>query len=188
MPISRTRSPPPASTGAAGIGITAVSGSCTLCRYRHNVHLLRNSFRYASKKDWGQLAKDLKPVYTAASEAAALDAFAEFSGTWEKQYPAIIRLWENAWPEFVPFLAFDREIRTIICTTNAIESLNARFRRSVKARGHFPTEQAALKHLYLTVISLDPTGRGRQRWSNRWKAALNAFDITFDGRLSAGRK
>jgi putative transposase len=152
------------------------------------VHLLRNSFRYASKRDWGQLAKDLKPVYTAASEAAALDAFAEFSGTWEKQYPAIIRLWENAWPEFVPFLAFDREIRAIICTTNAIESLNARFRRSVKARGHFPTEQAALKHLYLTVISLDPTGRGRNRWTNRWKAALNAFDITFDGRLSAGRK
>ncbi len=149
---------------------------------------MRNSFRYASKRDWGQLAKDLKPVYTAASEAAALDAFAEFSGTWEKQYPAIIRLWENAWAEFVPFLAFDREIRTIICTTNAIESLNARFRRSVKARGHFPTEQAALKHLYLTVISLDPTGRGRNRWSNRWKAALNAFDITFDGRLSAGRK
>jgi hypothetical protein len=69
-----------------------------------------------------------------------------------------------------------------------IESLNARFRRSVKARGHFPTEQAALKHLYLVIISLDPTGRGRQRWSNLWKAALNAFDITFDGRLSAGRK
>ncbi len=68
------------------------------------VHLLRNSFRYASKRDWGQLARDLKPVYTAASEAAALDAFAEFSGTWEKQYPAIIRLWENAWAEFVPFL------------------------------------------------------------------------------------
>jgi transposase-like protein len=152
------------------------------------VHLLRNSFRYASKRDWAAVARDLKPVYTAASEAAALDAFAEFSGTWEKQYPAITRLWENAWAEFVPFLAFDREIRTIICTTNAIESLNARFRRSVKARGHFPTEQAALKHLYLTVVSLDPTGRGRQRWSNRWKAALNAFDITFDGRLSAGRK
>jgi transposase-like protein len=85
------------------------------------------------------------------------------------------------------FLAFDPEIRTI-WTTNAIESLNARFRRAVKARGHFPTEQAALKYLYLTVVSLDPTGTGRRRWSNRWKAALNAFDITFDGRLSAGRK
>ena len=66
--------------------------------------------------------------------------------------------------------------------------VRARFRRSVKARGHFPTEQAAIKHLYLTIISLDPTGRGRQRWSSRWKKALNAFDITFDGRLSAGRK
>jgi putative transposase len=152
------------------------------------VHLLRNSFKYASKKDWAAVARDLKPVYTAASEAAALDAFAEFSGTWETRYPAIIRLWENAWAEFVPFLAFDREIRTIICTTNAIESLNARFRRSVNARGHFPTELAALKHLYLVIISLDPTGRGRKRWSNRWKAALNAFDITFDGRVSAGRK
>jgi transposase-like protein len=152
------------------------------------VHLLRNSFRYASKRDWAAIAKDLKPVYTAPSEAAALDAFAEFSGKWERRYPAITRLWENAWAEFVPFLRFDTEIRTLICTTNAIESVNARFRRSVKARGHFPTEQAALKHLYLVIISLDPTGRGRQRWSNRWKAALNAFDITFDGRLSAGRK
>jgi putative transposase len=152
------------------------------------VHLLRNSFRYASKRDWAAIARDLKPIYTAASEAAALDAFAEFSAAWETRYPAIVRLWENAWAEFVPFLAFDTEIRTLITTTNAIESLNARFRRSVKARGHFPTEQAALKHLYLVILSLDPTGQGRKRWSNRWKGALNAFDITFDGRLSAGRK
>jgi putative transposase len=152
------------------------------------VHLLRNSFRYASRRDWEAIAKVLRPVYTAPSESAALDAFAEFSGQWEAKYPAIVKLWESAWAEFVPFLRFDKEIRTLICTTNAIESLNARFRRSVRARGHFPTEQAALKHLYLVIISLDPTGRGRQRWSNRWKAALNAFDITFDGRLSAGRK
>src|SRR6201989_2190837 len=152
------------------------------------VHLLRNSFKYASKRDWAQIAKDIKPVYTAPSEAAALDALTEFSAKWEKRYPAIIRLWENAWAEFVPFLGFDREIRTIICTTNAIESINARLRRAVNARGHFPTEQAAMKCLYLAIMSLDPTGRGRQRWTNRWKAALNAFDITFDGRLSAGRK
>lgn len=152
------------------------------------VHLLRNSFRYASKKDWPALAKDLKPVYTAPTEAAALDRFAEFAASWEKKYPAIIRLWENAWAEFVPFLRFDAEIRTVICSTNAIESLNSRFRRSVKARGHFPNEQAALKHLYLTVISLDPTGRGRQKWMIRWKGPLNAFDLAFDGRLSAGRK
>ena len=126
------------------------------------VHLLRNSFKYASKRDWAQIAKDLKPVYTAASESEALDRFAEFSGKWEKRYPAIIRLWENAWAEFVPFLRFDREIRTVICTTNAIESINARLRRAVNARGHFPTEQAALKCLYLAIMSLDPTGKGRQ--------------------------
>jgi len=151
------------------------------------VHLLRNSFRYASRKDWSQIAKDLKPVYTAPSEAAALDRFAEFSGKWEKRYPAIIGLWTNAWAEFVPFLQFDNEIRTVICTTNAIESINARIRRAVNARGHFPTEQSALKCIYLAIMSLDPTGKGRKRWSNRWKAALNAFEITFDGRLSAGR-
>jgi putative transposase len=151
------------------------------------VHLLRNSFRYASKKDWSQIAKDLKPVYTAPSEAAALDRFAEFSGKWEKRYPAIIGLWTHAWAEFVPFLQFDNEIRTVICTTNAIERINARIRRAVNARGHFPTEQAALKCVYLAIMSLDPTGKGRKRWSNRWKAALNAFEITFDGRLSAGR-
>lgn len=151
------------------------------------VHLLRNSFRYASKKDWSQIAKDLKPVYTAPSEAAALDAFAEFSGKWEKRYPAIIGLWTNAWAEFVPFLQFDTEIRAVICTTNAIESINARIRRAVNARGHFPTEQAALKCVYMAIMALDPTGKGRKRWSNRWKAALNAFEIAFDGRLSAGR-
>jgi putative transposase len=151
------------------------------------VHLLRNSFKYASKRDWAEVARDLKPVYTAVSETAALDAFAEFSAKWEKRYPAIIRLWENAWAEFTPFLQFDNEIRTVICTTNAIESINARLRRAVNARGHFPTEQAALKCLYLAVMSLDPAGKGRKRWSNRWKGALNAFDITFDGRLSAGR-
>jgi putative transposase len=151
------------------------------------VHLLRNTFKYASKRDWAQVAKDIKPVYTAPSEAAALDAFAEFSGKWEKRYPAMIRLWENAWAEFTPFLQFDNEIRTVVCTTNAIESINARLRRAVNARGHFPTEQAALKCLYLALMSLDPTGKGRQRWTNRWKAALNAFDIAFDGRLTAGQ-
>jgi putative transposase len=151
------------------------------------VHLLRNSFRYASKKDWSQLAKDLKPVYTAPSESAAFDRFAEFSDTWESRYPAIVRLWTDAWAEFVPFLQFDVEIRKVVCSTNAIESINARLRRAVNARGHFPTEQAAMKCLYMALMGLDPTGKGRGRWTMRWKAALNAFDIAFDGRLSAGR-
>src|SRR3989475_4270714 len=152
------------------------------------VHLIRASFRYASKADWGAIAKDLKPVYTAPSEQAALDTFAEFSAKWERKHPAIVRLWTNAWPEMVPFLAFDVEIRRIVCSTNAIESLNARLRRAVNARGHFPNEQAALKVLYLAICSLDPTGRGKTRWTNRWKGALNAFDIAFDGRVTAGRR
>ena len=152
------------------------------------IHLLRNSFRYASKKDWAAIAKDLKLVYTAASESAALDAFVAFTQTRGQRYPAIIKLWENAWAEFVPFLAFDKEIRSVICTTNSIESLNSRIRRAVNARGHFPTEQAALKCVYLAIMSLDPTGKGRQRWMNRWKAPLNAFEIAFPGRLTQGRK
>ena len=151
------------------------------------VHLLRNSFRYASRKDWAAITKDLKPVYTAPSEQAALDRFADFSEKWEQKYPAIVRLWTAAWSEFVPFLQFDTEIRQVICTTNAIESINARIRRAVNARGHFPTEQAALTCIYLALMSLDPTSTGRTRWSSRWKKALNAFEITFDGRLSAGR-
>jgi transposase-like protein len=152
------------------------------------IHLIRASLRYASKADWAVVAKELKPVYTAPTEQAALDAFAEFSAKWEAKYPAIVRLWTNAWAEMVPFLGFDVEIRRIVCSTNAIESINARFRRAVNARGHFPTEQSALNVLYLTICSLDPTGMGRARWSNRWKAALNAFDIAFDGRVTAGRR
>jgi putative transposase len=148
------------------------------------VHLLRASFRYASRRDWPGIARDLKPIYTAATEAAALDRFAEFSGRWEAKYPAIVKLWENAWAEFVPFLSFDNEIRTVIYTTNAIESVNARIRKAVKARGHFPTETAALKCVYLAIMSMDPTGKGRRRWMNRWKPALNAFTIAFPGRIS----
>jgi len=151
------------------------------------IHLLRNSFRYASRKDWAGIARDLRKVYTAATEAAALERFCEFSEAWGQRYPAIVRLWENAWAEFVPFLSFDPEIRSVVYTTNAIESLNSRFRRAVKARGHFPNEHAALKCLYLTIRSLDPTGRGKQRWTNRWKKALNAFEIAFEGRIITNR-
>ncbi|MFD7291554.1 IS256 family transposase [Streptomyces sp. NPDC059863] len=152
------------------------------------VHLLRNSFRYAARQDWDKIAKLLKPVCTAPTEEASLDRFAEFADAWGRKYPAIVRLWENAWEEFTPFLRFDTEIRRIVCTTNAIESVNARIRRAVKARGHFPNEQAALKCVYMAIMSLDPTGKGQARWTMRWKTALNAFDITFDGRLSAARQ
>ncbi|MDQ1013261.1 transposase-like protein [Streptomyces sp. V4I23] len=140
------------------------------------VHLLRNSFRCA-RQDWDKIAKVLKPstphrpkrpLWTASQRA------------WGKKYPAIV----HAWEEFPPFLAFNTEIRRIVCTTNAIESVNARIRRAVKARGNFPNEQAALKCVYMAIMSLDPTGKGQARWTSRWKTALNAFD----GRLSAARQ
>lgn len=147
------------------------------------IHLLRNTFKYAARQNWDAIARDIKPVYTAPTAAAAEARFAEFADTWGTKYPAAIGLWRSAWEEFIPFLAYDVEIRRVICTTNAIESLNARFRRAVRARGHFPTDQAALKCLYLVARSLDPTGNAKKRWMNRWKPALNAFAITFPGRL-----
>ena len=148
------------------------------------IHLIRNTFRFASRKYWDAMARDLKPVYTAPSEFAARERFAEFTQKWGQQYPAIIKMWDNAWSEFVPFLDYDVEIRRVICSTNAIESVNARYRRAVRARGHFPTEQAALKCLYLATRALDPTGKGKARWAMRWKPALNAFAITFNGRIT----
>ncbi|MCC8929050.1 MULTISPECIES: IS256 family transposase [Nocardiaceae] len=148
------------------------------------IHLIRNTFRFASRKYWDEMARDLKPVYTAPSESAAKERFTEFAGKWGGQYPAIVKMWDNAWSEFVPFLDYDAEIRRVICSTNAIESVNARYRRAVRARGHFPTEQAALKCLYLATRALDPTGKGKARWAMRWKPALNAFAITFEGRIT----
>jgi putative transposase len=149
------------------------------------IHLIRNTFRLASKRDWDALKRDIKPVYTAVNAAAARAALDQVAETWGQRYGAIVRLWESAWEQFIPFLDYDIEIRTVLCSTNAIESLNARYRRAVKARGHFPSEQAAIKCLYLVTRSLDPTGTGRARWAVRWKPALNAFAITFGDRFPA---
>jgi putative transposase len=149
------------------------------------IHLIRNTFRLSSRKDWDALKHDVKPIYTAVNAEAARAALEELTEKWGTKYGAIIRLWNNAWEEFIPFLDYDVEIRTVLCSTNAIESLNARYRRAVKARGHFPTEQAAMKCLYLVTRSLDPTGQGRARWTMRWKPALNAFAITFADRWPA---
>ena len=149
------------------------------------MHLIRNTFRLTSKRDWDAMKRDVKQIYTAVSAAAARAALDELAEKWGRQYGAVIRLWNSAWEQFIPFLDYDAEIRTVICSTNAIESLNARYRRAVKARGHFPTEQAAIKCLYLVTRSLDPTGDGRTRWTMRWKPALNAFAITFADRFPA---
>src|SRR5437588_1541878 len=149
------------------------------------IHLIRNTFRLTSRKYCDELKRDIKPIYTAVNATAARAALDELTEKWGQRYPAVIRLWDNAWNEFIPFLDYAVEIRRVICSTNSIESLNARYRRAIKARGHFPNELAALKCLYLVTRSLDPTGTGRTRWTMRWKPALNAFAITFGDRFPA---
>ena len=138
------------------------------------------------KKDWDQIeTRREADLHRRRTRPPPGPRWTSSPRSWGTRYPAIIRLWENAWAEFIPFLDYDVEIRTVICSTNAIETLNARYRRAVRARGHFPTEQAALKCLYLVTRSLDPTGKGQARWTMRWKPALNAFAITFADRWPA---
>lgn len=149
------------------------------------IHLIRATLRYASRKYWDQLAGDLRRIYTAPTADAAWAAFEELEEKWGKPYPAIPRLWRSAWAEFIPFLDYDLEIRRVLFSTNGIESLNARYRRAISVRGHFPTEQAALKCLYLVTRGMDPKGTGQARWTMRWKPALNAFAVTFADRMPA---
>jgi transposase-like protein len=139
------------------------------------VHLIRASLRYASKRDWGPLTKDLKLIYTAVDAAAAELALDAFAQRWEQRYPAIVKLWRSHWTEFVPFLAFPPEVRRVVYTTNFIESMNARLRKVTRNRGQFPSEQAALKVLYLAVRNLDefrgPTvGTRSSGWLSRPEA------------------
>jgi putative transposase len=148
------------------------------------VHLVRNSLRYASKADWSKIATGLKTVYTAATVTAAEARFAEFAHTWRGKYPALIAMWERSWAEFVPFLDFPLEIRTLVYTTNGIESLNSRFRQAVRRRGHFPTEQAAMKILYLTVRERRPNRSNPTGRINTWKSILNTLAITYGDRLN----
>lgn len=140
--------------------------------------------RYASKKYWSQIAKDLRHIYTAPTEAAAEQRFAEFEATWGERYPAIIRLWRNSWEQFTPFLAFPPEIRKIVYTTNAIESLNARFRQACRRRGHFPDEQAALKVLYLVIRSPIKNRANVTGGTPGWKTALNALTMYYGDRIT----
>ena len=133
------------------------------------VHLVRSSLRYTSKKHWGQVCREMREIYTAPTVDAAEARFAEFAEQWRDTYPAMIDTWERAWGEFVPFLEFPVELRTIVYTTNAIESLNARFRKAVRHRGHFPNEQAALKVLYLVATERRPNRSNPTGRINAWK-------------------
>jgi putative transposase len=148
------------------------------------VHLIRASLRYASRKYWVPLARDLRLIYTAPDEAAAAAALEALEAAWGDRYPAIIRVWRAHWEQFTPFLAFPPEVRRVIYTTNLIESMNARLRKVTRNRGQFPTEQAALKVLYLAVRNLaDYRSPNTGIRSSGWKQALQAFTIYFDGRI-----
>ncbi|MEY9873183.1 transposase-like protein [Streptacidiphilus sp. MAP12-33] len=94
-------------------------------------------------------------------------------------------MWQRSWAEVAPFYRFGVHTRTLISTTNAIESLNSRYRRATSACGHFPNETAALKRVYLATLALDPSGTARKRWTMKWKRVLNELDMAFDGRLTA---
>lgn len=148
------------------------------------VHLVRQSLRYAPRQQWTKLTPDLRAIYTAPTLEAAQLRFEEFADKWGARFPAIVRLWRDAWEEFIPFLAFPAEVRRVIYTTNAIESLNARFRHATRRRGHFTNEQAAFKILYLAVIHRqknrpNPIGR-----VSNWNQVLNALAIHYGARLN----
>jgi transposase-like protein len=147
------------------------------------VHLIRNSLDYASWKDRKALAAALRPIYAAASAEAAeaaLDAFA--GGEWGQKFPTVVAAWRRAWAQVVPFFTFPPEIRRVIYTTNAIESVNARVRKIIKTRGHFPTDDAANKLIWLALRNITADW-GKP--AHHWKAAMNQFAILYDDRFTA---
>jgi putative transposase len=144
------------------------------------VHMIRNSTRFVSWKDQKQVARDLRPIYTAIDREAAEQALQAFDGKWSKQYPMIAQSWRNQWERVVPFLAFPADLRRVLYTTNAIESFNARIRKLVNGKGHFQNDDAAFKLIYLAVMAAE------KRWTRQpkgWNQALNQLALHFEGRL-----
>jgi putative transposase len=151
--------------GLAGFedAITSAFGNTVV--QRCVVHLIRNSLRPVARRDAGEVAKELRRIYTAPTAEAAFDALAAFaSSPWGKKYPQAVRVWEDAWDAFTPFLAFSPAVRKLLYTTNSIESLNYQLRKVTKARGHFPTDDAVVKLLWLAIINIeDKRARPRAR-------------------------
>ena len=149
------------------------------------VHLIRHSLDFATWKVRKDLAAALRAIYTASdaeAAAAALDAFA--AGPWGLRYPAIVASWRRAWAYVIPFFAFPPEVRTVLYTTNALESVHARLRKILKTRGHFPTDEAAIKLIWLALRNITATW-GKE--ANFWRNARNQFAIVFGDRFSAPR-
>jgi transposase-like protein len=146
------------------------------------VHLMRNSLDYASWKDRKPLAAAIKPIYTAPSAEAALGELDAFeSGQWGKKFPTVVGAWRRAWDKVIPFFAFPPEVRRVIYTTNAIESVNARLRKILKTRGHFPSDDAATKLIWLALRNIT---KDWARASPHWKAAMNQFAILYEERFT----
>lgn len=148
------------------------------------VHLLRSAMKYASYTDRKIMARDMKPIYTAATVQAAELAMEAFAETWGTKAPGAVLAWRNAWEDFTPFLAFTPEIRKVIYTTNQIESINYQLRKITKTRGSFPSAEAALKLVYLGIRNIETTRGGELGTGTQgWHRALNAFAVQFPNRL-----
>jgi len=146
------------------------------------VHLIRNSLDYAGWKERKALAAALKPIYTATNAEAAEAALEAFEqGPWGKKFPTVVAAWRRAWSHVIPFFAFPPQIRRVIYTTNAIESVHARLRKIIKSRGHFPSDEAAIKLIWLALRNITADwGRA----AKDWKEAMNQFAIIYEDRFT----
>lgn len=145
------------------------------------VHLVRNSLNYVSWKMRKPIASDLKQIYQSATAAEAEHRLTEFEAQWQEAYPSIAQIWRRNWSRIIPFFDYPPEIRRIIYTTNAIESVNMSLRKITKNRGSFPSDEALTKLFYLALMNIS------KKWTmplHDWKAALNRFSIQFDDRMT----
>ncbi len=144
------------------------------------VHMVRHSLNYVPYAEKKAVAADLKKIYGSSTVELAEQALDDFELTWGEKYPAIVRSWRSNWEKIIPFMDYPIEIRKIIYTTNIIESLNNTLRKSIRNRGHFPTEEALMKVLYLAIQQVS------KRWTmpiKDWKQALNRFAISYPDRF-----
>jgi putative transposase len=190
--------------GLAGFADAVTAAFPAAVVQRCVVHLIRNSLRPVARRDAAAVAAELRKVYTAPTAEAAFDALAAFTESpWGKKYPQAARVWEQAWDDFTPFLAFSPPVRKLLYTTNSIESLNYQLRKVTKARGHFPSDDAVVKLLWLAIVNIEDK-RAREREARRresgkrsdqparmvegqrvmgWREALGELDLAYPGRL-----
>jgi len=148
------------------------------------VHVIRNAMRFVSYGDRKKITTAMKSIYTAPTVEAAELALKDLDQQWGRRYPGVVDVWQRAWNEFVPFLDYPPELRRVVYTTNAIESINFQLRKITKARGHFPSDEAAMKLLYLGLRNISSTRGGESGTGTYgWKIVLNTLVIHFPGRL-----